>query len=63
MLYAFIRNISGWELLIIVGVVLLFFGASRLPSLALSLGQSAKEFKEGLEEGDVEETAQESDVS
>jgi len=56
---------SGAELVIILLVVLLFFGASRLPSLARSLGASAKEFKDGLEEGDDDddEPAEESDVS
>ena len=63
MLFAFIRNISGWELLIILLVVLLFFGASRLPGLARSLGASAKEFRDGLEEGAPEDEAEESDVS
>jgi sec-independent protein translocase protein TatA len=45
------RNIGGPELLVILVVVLLFFGASRLPGLARSLGQSAKEFRRGLDEG------------
>ena len=56
---------SGAELVIILLVVLLFFGASRLPSLARSLGASAKEFKDGLEEGDDDDDkpAEESDVS
>ncbi len=63
MLFAFIRNISGWELLIILLVVLLFFGASRLPGLARSLGASAKEFREGLEQGPTEDEPEESDVS
>ena len=66
MLFAFIQAPSGPELLIILLVVLLFFGASRLPGLARSLGQSAKEFKKGLEEdADAEEAtdaAEESDV-
>jgi sec-independent protein translocase protein TatA len=44
-------NIRGVQLLIILVVVLLFFGAKRLPGLARSLGSSAKEFKAGLEEG------------
>jgi sec-independent protein translocase protein TatA len=39
------------ELLIILVVVLLLFGATRLPSLARSLGASAKEFRKGVEEG------------
>ena len=64
LLFAFIRNIGGPELLIILLIVVLFFGASRLPSLAKSLGQSARELKKGLEEGaEDEETVEESDVS
>jgi sec-independent protein translocase protein TatA len=39
------------ELLIILVVVLLLFGATRLPSLARSLGASAKEFRKGVEDG------------
>jgi sec-independent protein translocase protein TatA len=50
-LFSFIKNIGGPELLIILVVVLLLFGASKLPGLARSLGASAKEFKKGVEEG------------
>ncbi len=59
MLFAFIKNLGGPELLIILVVVLLLFGASKLPSLARSLGASAKEFKKGIEEGvpDDDETS------
>jgi sec-independent protein translocase protein TatA len=42
---------GGQELLIILVIVLVLFGASRLPQLARSIGQSAKEFRKGLEEG------------
>ena len=48
---AFIRNIGGPEVLIILVVVLLLFGAAKLPQLARSLGASAKEFRKGVEEG------------
>lgn len=42
----------GWfELLILFGVILLFFGASRLPKIARSMGLSVGKFKEGLKEG------------
>lgn len=53
------KNIGGPELLIILVVVLLLFGAARLPSLARSLGASAKEFRKGVEEGtaDADEDA------
>lgn len=36
---------GGWELLVIVGVLLLLFGAKRLPDMARSVGQSARVFK------------------
>jgi sec-independent protein translocase protein TatA len=39
------------ELLIVLVVVLLVFGSSRLPKLARSLGQAQKEFKTGVSEG------------
>ena len=35
------------ELLIILAVVLLLFGASRLPKLAQSMGQAMREFRKG----------------
>jgi sec-independent protein translocase protein TatA len=36
------------ELLIILVIVLILFGANRLPELAKSLGSSVKEFKKGI---------------
>ena len=39
------------ELIIILLIVLLVFGGTKLPKLARSLGQAQKEFKEGLKEG------------
>jgi sec-independent protein translocase protein TatA len=42
------------ELLVIAVVIFLLFGATRLPQLAKSLGQSRRAFKEGLEEGEKE---------
>ena len=43
------------ELLVIAVVIFLLFGATRLPHLAKSLGQSKRAFKEGLDEGDKED--------
>lgn len=36
---------QGWHLLIILVVILLLFGAAKLPALAKSMGQSARVFK------------------
>jgi len=50
-----LRNLQAPELLIILVVVMLLFGASKLPNLARSIGASAKEFRKGLEEGVTED--------
>ncbi len=50
-MFGFIRNIGGPEVIVILVVVLLLFGAAKLPQLARSLGASAKEFRKGIEEG------------
>jgi sec-independent protein translocase protein TatA len=38
-------NLGGWEFVILVVVVLLLFGAKKLPDMARSVGQSARIFK------------------
>jgi sec-independent protein translocase protein TatA len=43
------------ELLIILVIVLILFGANRLPELARSLGSSVKEFKKGVNETKTED--------
>jgi sec-independent protein translocase protein TatA len=36
---------GGWELVILIGILVLLFGAKRLPDMARSIGQSARVFK------------------
>ena len=49
------RNVQGWEFIIILVVLLLLFGARKLPDLARSIGASAKEFRKGMEDGAEED--------
>ena len=49
------NGLRGSEWLIILVVVLLLFGARKLPELARSLGSSAKEFRQGLADGAADE--------
>lgn len=42
---------DGPEVLIVLVVVVVLFGGSRIPKLARNLGQAQKEFKKGLSEG------------
>ena len=44
-------NLGSTELLIILAIILLVFGSTKLPKLARSLGQAQKEFKHGLADG------------
>jgi sec-independent protein translocase protein TatA len=45
-----IGGFGGSELLIILAIVLLLFGGSKLPGLAKGLGQSIKEFKKAAKD-------------
>ena len=38
-------NLNGWHLVILIAVVLLLFGAPKLPGLARSVGQSMRIFR------------------
>ena len=52
-------NFGTTEIILIVAVLFLLFGATRLPQLAKSLGQSRKAFKEGMREAEEEEKVEE----
>jgi len=43
-------GIGGWEVVLILAVVLVLFGAKKLPELAKGLGQGIKEFKKATRE-------------
>lgn len=45
-----IGPLGGWEILIILLVVVLIFGASRLPKIARGLGESTRELKKGFQD-------------
>lgn len=46
-------NLGPTELIIILVIVLVLFGSTRLPKLARSMGQASKEFKKGINDGDT----------
>jgi len=48
-------GLGGPELLLILAVVLLLFGAKKLPELAKGLGRSVKEFKKATNEAEEDE--------
>ena len=52
-------NIGAPELILIFFIILLLFGAKRLPEIGRSLGKALGEFKKGLKEGTTEEEKKE----
>lgn len=49
-------GLSIWHALLVLGLILLFFGPSRLPKLGRSIGDTMRQFKKGMNDGadDVE---------
>ena len=47
-------GLTPMELIIIVGVIVLLFGSSKIPQLMRGVGSGINEFKKGLKEGEAE---------
>ncbi|MFT4211848.1 MAG: twin-arginine translocase TatA/TatE family subunit [Microbacterium sp.] len=50
-------NLTGWHLIVIVAVVVLLFGASKLPQLARSVGQSTRILRTELRDAKTDDAA------
>ena len=59
---AFIGSLGGQEIIVIFLIVLLLFGAKKLPELARGIGKSMGEFKKAREDFEKEITRAETDV-
>jgi sec-independent protein translocase protein TatA len=51
---------GGWHILIVLAIVVLLFGATRLPALARALGQSRNAFKSEMKKGEESDGAKDS---
>ena len=47
-----IPKIGMAELMVILAIVIIIFGANRLPQLATGIGKSIRNFKDGMKEGE-----------
>ena len=54
-MFAFIGGLGTPEILLILGILLLLFGSTRLPQLARGMGKSISEFKKGISEAGKED--------
>jgi sec-independent protein translocase protein TatA len=50
----FLAEMTIWQILLVVLVIVLLFGSSRLPDTMRNLGKSVSEFKKGVREGEEE---------
>ncbi|MBT3364035.1 MAG: twin-arginine translocase TatA/TatE family subunit [Chloroflexi bacterium] len=50
-------RVGPWELALILGIVLIIFGAGKLPQIGGAIGRSMKEFKKGRVEDEAAEEA------
>ncbi|MFJ4045166.1 Sec-independent protein translocase subunit TatA [Microbacterium sp. NPDC089987] len=60
-----LAGLNGWHLVILLVVILLLFGAAKLPALAKSMGQSARVFKgemKAMREEDAADTTKKKDA-
>ena len=55
--FPLIFGLGGWEILIIVFVILLLFGGAKIPELMKGLGKGVKSFKEGLKADEKEDAS------
>jgi sec-independent protein translocase protein TatA len=51
----------GWELIIILFIIVLIFGPGRLSKIAREIGQGIKEFRTGMQDGESEDEPSEKD--
>lgn len=56
-------NLTGWHALIIMGIIVLLFGATKLPGLAKSVGQSIRLLKSESHDDTAEGTTSSSDTN
>jgi sec-independent protein translocase protein TatA len=57
------RQIGAGEILLILAVLILLFGAKKLPELARSLGKSARELRKGMEDDEDDDADDEATMS
>ena len=47
--------VGVWQIVLLIAVVLLFFGGKKIPELMRGLGKGVGEFKKGMKDGEEEE--------
>ncbi|MFA0961521.1 twin-arginine translocase TatA/TatE family subunit [Roseivirga sp. BDSF3-8] len=50
MVFLFLGGLGGWEVFLIIAVLVLLFGAKKIPELARGMGRGIREFKDATKE-------------
>ncbi len=53
--------IGPWQIILIVALVILFFGGRKIPELMRGLGKGVGEFKKGMKEGSIDDKPEDED--
>ena len=53
-LFVILGVVGPWQIVLIIAVILLFFGGKKIPEMMKGIGKGAREFKKGLS-GDYDE--------
>jgi sec-independent protein translocase protein TatA len=48
----YMGQVGPWQIVIVVAIILLFFGGKKIPELMKGLGQGVKSFKDGMKDDD-----------
>jgi sec-independent protein translocase protein TatA len=56
------QGIGAPEIIIVAGIIILLFGAKKLPEFARSMGKAKNEFQRGLKEGEAEADEEEKEA-
>ena len=51
---AFIGGVGPWEMAVILAIVLIVFGAGKLPSVLRSMGEGVKAFRDGQRDDTID---------
>ena len=49
-------SVGPWQIVIVLAILILLFGPSRLPNLGKSIGQAIRGFKKGISEDEIDVT-------
>ncbi len=54
--------IGPWQIVLILAIVVLFFGGRKIPELMKGLGKGVKEFKKGVDDADLKDDDEKKEI-